>query len=278
MACRKSASSTRRTISRTRLLWSQFVRGKQTKEQLGESADRTPRTVTKILDAAELPEKVHRPRPVVLVVDATYFGREYGVLVARDPNEKENLYVAELRHETKLEYTLLRKNLESLGYTIWAVVLDGRRGIPRVFEGIPVQICQYHQWSIVRRALTTRPKLESHKALLAIARLIAKSTEAEMRSMLGSFEEQFRSDLNEKHICSHCGKPKYVHRKLRSAYRSLTTNLPFLYTYQKYPDLNIPNTTNSLDGTWNALKSHVNVHRGLRLDRRFKVIRSYLGL
>ena len=95
--CRKSASSARRTVSRTRLLWREYVRGKQTKEQLGERAERTPRAITKFLDAAELPEKVHRPRPVVLVVDATYFGREYGVLVARDPNAKENLYVAELR-------------------------------------------------------------------------------------------------------------------------------------------------------------------------------------
>lgn len=261
-----------------RHLWREFVRGKRTKEQLGSDIGRTPRTITKLLDVAALPEKVHRPRPVTLVVDATYFGREYGVLVARDPNEKENLYVAELRHETKLEYILLRKKIEALGYVIEAVVLDGRRGIPRVFEGIPIQICQYHQWSIVRRALTTRPKLESHKALLAIARLIAKSTEIEMQTTLIAFEEKFRVDLNEKHICSHCGKPKHVHRKLRSAYRSLTINLPFLYTYQKYPDLNIPNTTNSLDGTWNALKTHVNVHRGLRLDRRFKVIRAYLGL
>jgi hypothetical protein len=168
--------------------------------------------------------------------------------------------------------------LEKLGYTIQAVVLDGRRGIPKVFEGMPIQICQYHQWSIVRRALTTRPKLDSHKALLAIGRLIAKSSEEAMRSMLATFEETYRTELNEKHICSHCGKPVYTHRKLRSAYRSLSTNLSLLYTYQKYPDLHIPNTTNSLDGTWNALKSHVNVHRGLRLDRRFKVIRAYLRL
>ena len=274
----RSFSNSRRHVRHTKTLWRTFVRRKQTKSQLADDTNLSERTITRRLDRIELPEKIHRPRSVVLVADATYFGREYGVLAARDPNEKENLYVAELRHETKLEYTLLRKNLESLGYTILAVVLDGRRGIPRVFEGIPIQICQYHQWSIVRRALTTRPKLESHKALLSIARLIAKSTEVEMAAMLTAFEEKFRADLNEKHICSHCGKPKYVHRKLRSAYRSLTTNLPFLYTYQKYLNRNVPNTTNSLDGTWNALKSHVNVHRGLRLDRRFKVIRAYLGL
>lgn len=276
--CGKSSSNIRRTKRTEQRLWSAFVRGKRTKNQLGDDAGRTARTITRLLDAAPLPEKVHRPRSVTLVADATYFGREYGVLVARDPNEKENLYVAELRHETKLEYILLRKNIEALGYAIQAVVLDGRRGIPRVFEGIPIQICQYHQWSIVRRALTTRPKLDSHRALLAIARLIAKSTEESMRTMLAEFDGVYRIEINEKHVCSHCGKPVYTHRKLRSAYRSLATNLPFLYTYQKYPDLHIPNTTNSLDGTWNALKTHVNVHRGLRLDRRFKVIRAYLGL
>ena len=254
------------------------MRGKRTKDQLGDDVGRTARTITKLLDAVPLPEKVHHPRSVVLVADATYFGREYGVLVARDPNAHENLYVTELRHETKLEYLLLRKALEKLGYVIEAVVLDGRRGIPKVFDGIPLQICQYHQWQIVRRALTTRPKLDSHKALLAIARLIAKGTEETMRAMLVEFEGAYRTELTEKHVCSHCGKPVYTHRKLRSAYRSLTTNLPLLYTYQKYPDLKIPNTTNSLDGTWNALKTHVNVHRGLRLDRRFKVIRAYLGL
>lgn len=259
-------------------LWKAFVREKRTKEQLGRDCARSYPTITKLLDTAALPEKVHSPRPVVLVIDATYFGREYGVLVARDPNAHENLYVAELRHETKLEYLLLRKALENMGYVIEAVVLDGRRGIPRVFDGIPVQICQYHQWSIVRRALTTRPKLDSHKALLGVARLIAKSTEAQLRAMLAGFEETYRTELNEKHICSHCGKPVYTHRKLRSAYRSLSTNLPLLYTHQKYSDLHIPNTTNSLDGTWNSLKTHVNVHRGLRLDRRFKVIRAYLGL
>ncbi len=130
----------------------------------------------------------------------------------------------------------------------------------------------------MKKYLTTKPKLESHKALLGIARLIAKSTEEKMRAMLVEFEKTYRHDLNEKHVCSHCGKPVYTHRKLRSAYRSLATNLPFLYTYQKYPKLNIPNTTNSLDGSWNALKTHVNVHRGLRFDRRFKVIRAYLKL
>jgi len=278
MVCRKSVSGARRSTRIAEALWGEFVMGKRTKKLLGADIQRSPRTVTKLLDTIEVPEKVHDPRPVVAVIDVTFFGREYGALVARDPNDHENLHVHELRHETKLEYQLARSDLEKKGYTLLAVVLDGRRGIPRVFDGILVQICHFHQWKIVRKYLTLRPKLGSHKALLAIAGTIAKSTESEMRTMLEKFAVDFKNDLEEKHVCSHCGKPVYTHRKLRSAYRSLTTNLPFLYTYQKYPELNIPNTTNSLDGLWSALKLHVNAHRGLRFDRRFKVIRTYLKL
>jgi hypothetical protein len=211
-------------------------------------------------------------------MDCTFFGREYGVLIARDPNAHENLHVHELRHETKLEYQLARADLEKRGYVLTAVVLDGRRGIPSVFKDIPVQICQFHQWKIVRKYLTLRPILESHKALLVIAGQIAKSNEKEMQTLLEKFSIDFKNDLEEHALCPCCNKKKYVHRKLRSAYRSLITNLPFLYTYQKYPELGIPNTTNSADGTFSQLKAHVNVHRGLRLDRRFKVIRAYLKL
>lgn len=268
----------RRTHQRDARLWKEYVRKKRTKEQLGEDIDVSSRTITKRLDAIIVPAKVHRPRDVVAVFDVTFFGREYGVLVARDPNEHENLHVHELRHETKLEYLAARTDLESKGYTLVAAVLDGRTGIPSVFKDIPVQICQFHQWKIVRKYLTLRPKLASHQALLAIAGRIAKSTEAEMRSMLERFAVAYKADLEEHVVCPCCNKKKYTHRKLRSAYRSLMTNLPFLYTYQKYPELNIPNTTNSIDGTFSALKLHVNTHRGLRFDRRFKVIRAYLKL
>lgn len=226
----------------------------------------------------KLSEKTHRPRPVVVVIDATYFGRGYGVLVARDPNAHEHLHAHEIVSETKAEYQRVRDDLESLGYTLQAVVLDGRRGIPSVFKGIPVQICHFHQWQIMKKKLTTKPKLESHQALLSIGRRISRSTEAEMKLLLEIFEKRYRNDLHEKTYILGTKHWRYTHAKLRSAYGSLVRNLLTLYTYQTYPALSIPNTTNSLDGSFNALKSHVNVHRGLRRDRRFKVIQYYLGL
>lgn len=276
--CGKSVSSARRPTRRLKNLWHAFVRNKQTKEQSAKEIEHTARTITAHLDAVTLSEKTHHPRPAVAAIDATYFGRGYGTLVARDPNAHENLHVHEIASETKAEYQKVRDDLEAKGYALRAVVLDGRRGIPSVFKGIPVQICHFHQWQIVKKKLTARPKLESHQALLSIGRRIARSTEAEMRVLLETFEKRYRNDLQEKTYILGTKRWRYTHAKLRSAYGSLLRNLPNLYTYQTYPQLAIPNTTNSLDGSCNALKSHVNVHRGLRRDRRFKVIRYYLGL
>jgi hypothetical protein len=46
--------------------------------------------------------------------------------------------------------------------------------------------------------------------------------------------------------------------------------------YEKYPELNIPNTTNSLDGCFAYLKELVRVHRGSRRDLKDKIIEEIL--
>ncbi|WP_324171592.1 hypothetical protein [Sulfurimonas sp.] len=51
------------------------------------------------------------------------------------------------------------------------------------------------------------------------------------------------------------GKSYYTHYKVRAAYRSLRANLLFLFTRKKYNNIQIPNTTNTLDGgTFSPLK------------------------
>ena len=68
------------------------------------------------------------------------------------------------------------------------------------------------------------------------------------------------------------GKLRYVHKKLRSAYRSLKTNLPWLFTWYDYPELIIPNTTNAIDGHFSDLKNKLRCHNGLSITRRKKFI------
>ncbi len=72
------------------------------------------------------------------------------------------------------------------------------------------------------------------------------------------------------------GKNRYVHKKLRSAYRSLKTNLPWLFTWYDNLGLDIPNTTNAIDGHFADLKNKLRNHNGLSLERKKKFIDEFL--
>ena len=61
-----------------------------------------------------------------------------------------------------------------------------------------------------------------------------------------------------------------MHKKLRSAYRSLKTNLPWLFTCYDNPNLNMPNTTNAIDGHFADLKNKLRNHNGLSIERKNK--------
>ncbi len=274
--CSKSFSNSHRKNNQKEKIWEAYVWGKQTRKQLSKKYKKSSKTIERILDSYEIKKKKHNPRKLVVVMDATYFKKENGILVARDPNKKENIYCCEIISETKIEYQKAKSELEMLGYELQAIILDGKRGIPSVFKDIPVQLCQFHQWQVIRRKLTLKPKLKSHQELLLIARKITKSTESEMKKFLEDFEKNFHEELNEKIEIIETKKWKYVHKNLRSAYKNLVRNLPFLYTHEKYPELNIPNTTNSLDGFFNILKMFINIHRGLKSKRRIKVIKELL--
>jgi hypothetical protein len=59
--------------------------------------------------------------------------------------------------------------------------------------------------------------------------------------------------------------------------RSLKTNLPYLFTYLIYPDLTIPHTTNSCDGSFAHWKQKVKIHRGISQHRRNQMINYLLS-
>ena len=181
--------------------------------------------------------------------------------------------------ELMAHYRYGRQILEEKGWKLLGAVVDGRRGFLRVFEDIPVQICQFHQIKQVTKYLTKHPKTEAGRELRALVLTLTKTTEAEFTQSLNVWHTQWESFIHQKTEYTFTnGKTKwhYTHKNVRSAYRSLKTNLPYLFTYQKYPELNIPNTTNSLDGSFSALKKKLAVHHGLRKDRRYKVISKLL--
>lgn len=210
------------------------------------------------------------PQAVVCVFDATHIGEDI-LLVARAPALKTNLGWAWIQSETKETYSGLRTFVESKGFTLTAVVLDGRTGIPRVFEDIPVQICQFHQLKTIKKKLTLRPETEAGQELLSLAFCLAKSDERTFTHKLSVWFEAHESFINEKTYILGTRRWRYTHRRVRSAYLSLKRNLPYLFIYQKYPDLHIPNTTNSLDGYWSRLKNLLSAHRGKSRERMKKM-------
>lgn len=213
---------------------------------------------------------------MAIVADATFFGRSYGVLVFRSPLLKKNVYYKEIARENPEAYRIARKELENKGLVLNSIVLDGKRGIREVFSDIPVQMCQFHQAAILKRYLTTKPKTVAGKELRIIGLALKFLNEKDFLVLLNDWHGKWNDYLKERTFQSDGKHWNYTHRRMRSAYRSLKTNRPFLFTYQKHPELKMPNTTNSLDGFFGKTKTLLRVHRGLTQERRYKVIRDIL--
>jgi hypothetical protein len=210
-------------------------------------------------------------------MDCTFFGRGYGIIVARSPVLKKNLYWEEIATENKAAYQAARQSLEEAGFNIQAVVLDIKPGIKQVFSVKIIQVCQFHQQQIVQRYLTIRPKTEAGQELKRISDSLTLVDEASFRECLGEWHEKWERFLKERTYSSEGRHWWYTHRRLRSAYRSLNTNLSDLFSYLRYPDLHIPNTNNSLEGYFSRLKQLLNNHHGLKRWRRYKIIEAILN-
>jgi len=77
---------------------------------------------------------------IVVGMDCSFFGRGYGIIVARSPRLKQNLYWKQITTENKIVYEEARKYLEQAGFAIKAVVIDAKHGIKEVFSDLVVQI------------------------------------------------------------------------------------------------------------------------------------------
>jgi hypothetical protein len=258
------------------ILWHEYIWKKQTLAQLAEQFTKSIPWIQKKLDAHILEKKGVTPQALVLLADVTFFGRGYGILVFRSQQLKKNIYWKEIIQETPAVYREARIELESKGFIITGMVLDGKRGVREVFSDIPVQMCQFHQTAILKRYLTSRPKTDAGRELRAIGLALTILTEQDFGILIKEWHEKWKDFLKEKTFATDGKHWNYTHRRMRSAYRSLNTNMPFLFTHQIHPELGMPNTTNSIDGFFGKTKTLLQVHRGLNQERRYKVIQEIL--
>lgn len=175
-----------------------------------------------------------------------------------------------IQSETKENYLEGLLFLEQNEFEILSVTIDGRRGIADVFKNYPVQICQFHIYTRISKLLTKKPKTEAGKDLKQINDpfIYLRLSENELGRTLARFchkHSSFLEEINDK------GKPK--HKRIIQDLKTFKRSMKKLFVYQDYPELNIPNTTNHLDGGINPkIKDLARKHRGMRKSRRNKLI------
>ena len=254
--------------------------GKQTAAQLAEQHGCSLKTIRRHLAKAVTKAPGVTPQAAVnLIIDITYFGRKWGVMVLYDAISKRALSVLEVKNETIERYRQEVAALQERGVVIQSIICDGRSGLLQAFPDIPVQMCQFHQIKIIVRYLSKKPKSEAARELRALALTL---------TLTGSSKDRFIEDLhdwlmrheaflNERSVNAETGRSHYTHKKLRSAYHSLKRHLPWLFTFEDFPALSIPNTTNLLEGKFGDMKRLLKCHHGLKKANKILFINDYFA-
>lgn len=241
--------------------------------------DKDKRTIRKLFEKYEAPKKQHRPRPVHLVTDATYFGERleessWCVAVTRDQRAKENLVWQFGATETTSLYANLKQQLIDLGYTILSVTADGFSGIQSAFSNIPFQMCHVHMERLVTRGTTKNPQTEAGVVLLSLVRTLHTTDSHTFHRRLDAYITKYRDFLNEKTTNPMTGERYWTHKELRSAVMSILRYRKYLFTFEY--NKKIPKTTNSLEGHFSHINEIIAVHRGLSRPQKQKVLHTIL--
>ena len=203
-------------------------------------------------------------------MDTTYRGRNFGYMVWKDYKTGRNLLFQKVPHETKGYYVSGIKKLQENWVEIIWIVCDWKRGLLWNFWGIPTQMCHFHQKQIITRYLTKRPRLSPNKELRDIAMNLGRWKRKTREQRLVSWYSRNNDWLKEKNDSGW-----FVHRRTKSAYRSLKNNIESLFAYEKAEFL--PRTTNKLEWDFSRLKQRLGNHRGLTQKRKEKFIQRFLN-
>mgnify|MGYP002363496006 FL=1 len=276
----KSRSNSSLLLSQNKKMWEDYSTHKQTYTELSIKYGISTRTVQKRLDDYILPIVTLTPRAIILLIDTTYFW-DVWVMAFKDAKQGDIIHAILVTNESLYDYKLWVRKLQEDGWIIDAIVSDGKRWLLGWFWDIPTQMCQFHQVAIIRRYITKKQKIQPNKDLKILSELLTRTDRETFEWALEEYERIYINFLKEKTSYFDLRTQKerwhYTHKKTRSALFSLKRNLPYLFVWYNYlHTLSIPNTTNWLEWYFSHLKSKVRLHRGLRKERKIKLILSLL--
>ncbi len=280
--CSKSWTSKPHPQILARRLWYDLVFHNLNVAELSNKYSLCERTIRNKLD-------LYNPSPIlpnendkdvtVIAMDVTFFRRTGGILTVLDVHTGKALYEAETGgYETVWDYEKAIRTLLKYKIRPKAAVVDGKKGVMEMLEsyGMHVQMCQFHQKKIIRKYIRKDPILAENRSIKELSDALTHTHRKMFEEMVYVWRAVNYSWLHEK-TWFEDGKWEYTHKDSRSAINSLYKNLPYLFTFEDYPELNIPNTNNKIEGVHSELKRRLANHRGLKKSQKIKFVRIFLS-
>ena len=257
-------------------VWSAYLEGKQTIVEVAQCHQVSESTIKRLLRKStfEWEQPTLTGRSGFVHLDATYWGRNWGIVLAIDEATGDVLYLAFIKHETTQAFVDAIAAIVTAGYTIKGIIIDGKIELFTAFADYPIQMCQFHMIQIVKRYLTKNPKMNASKELMLLCRYMIKSREVDFVRDYEAWKKRWHDFLN-KRTTHKDGKTYYLHRRVRTLVHSIDFYLPYLFTFQKPECVGMPNTNNKIEGTFTDLKKNLNNHSGLTIDHRRQFIIAY---
>lgn len=253
-------------------LWRSYQDGKQTVEELASAHGVSPSTIKRRL--RDVSKEWHQP-PLsgsgFVHLDGTYWGHNWGIMLGLDEESGRPLYLEFIKSETNQDYKDAVSSIESRGYAIKGVIIDGKQSLFDLLSGYKIQMCQYHMKQIVKRYLTLHPRLLAARELKELMSKLTKTQKVDFEAEYSQWKQSWKDTLNRRSILK-SGKTRFTHRRLRSAMHSIDFYLPYLFTYQLPECEGMPNTNNKIEGTFTDLKKNLNNHSGMNQENRKRFI------
>ena len=260
-------------------LYNDYLDKKLSVKQLSDKYKVSTKTILRKLHK-KAPESlpIQSKQKVVLLMDATYRNRKFGVLVFKEAISKKILWRKFIyKKETINDYFEGIKFIEQ-HYVIVGGVCDGLKGLIQSLKRYPIQFCQFHQVKLIRFYLTQNPESDAAKDLLTLAYNMKNSDKESFIKAFDDWYEKHKEFLNERSEPDANGKTHYIYRKLRSAFLSLKRNMPYLWVWYDNIELNIPSTNNGLEGLFTELKTHMRLHNGMTQEHQKVFIDQFLTM
>lgn len=259
-----------------RLLYEEYLTGKQTLQQLAQRHHLSVSTVQRKLRTVHSVRVISKDKDVVVLMDASYWGASFGVLAFKDAYRGKVLWRKFLtKKETIADYLEGVEWLEEHEFKIRGLVCDGLRGLAQALSRYKVQYCQFHQVKTVKKHLTSNPKTPAGIELRSISLLLCRADKESFEGALDDWYSRWGEYIKERSFDGATGKRFYTHKRVRSAYFSLKRNMRWMWTFYDFPDAYLPNTNNGIEALFTDLKSKLRVHNGLSKPARKIFIDEY---